>query len=103
MASEIIAGCWIEVYELPQFCGQRRRLFGPASHQALRCSDERWGIPINSIIVGPDAHVRLYESLGTERGWTLMPGEHIGDLKSIGITDAVDSLTIFLTISEYLL
>jgi hypothetical protein len=94
MSTEMVAGCWIDVYELTQFGGRRRRLFGPANHQSLRSSDDRWGIPINSIVAGPNAHVRIYASGDSKGVWHLSPGQSLDDLTSFGVDSTIDSLTI---------
>jgi hypothetical protein len=88
-------GCWIDIFELSHYRGRRRRLFGPSRFHAVRCRLPAWGISIDSVILGPDAFVRLFASSDPHRSvvW-LMPRQSVGDVVERGITDLVDSLDI---------
>jgi hypothetical protein len=88
-------GCWVDVFELPLFRGRRRRLYGPTEFVSLRSRTSQWGISISSVIVGPEAHVRLFRSSEAQSAalW-MQPGHAYQDLSNWGIGEDVDSLSI---------
>jgi hypothetical protein len=96
MTVSIAQDCWIEVFELSHYRGRRRRLFGPSHFASIRSRDAAWGISIDSIVVGPEAHVRLYSNADPNATvmW-LLPRQAFGDLVNLRIEDSVDSLEIF--------
>jgi hypothetical protein len=95
MASEIVQGCWIDAFELSHYRGRRRRLFGPSAYPSIRSRNAVWGISIDSLIVGPQAYVRLYnqDDPKTTLLW-LIPWQSIGDVVDLRIDDSTDSLEI---------
>jgi len=95
MTNAEFANCWIDVFELSRHRGQRRRLYGPVDMISLRSSTATWGIGIDSLTVGPGAHVRLYSSSDPARTalW-LLPTEDVKDLVEIRVGDDVDSVQI---------
>jgi hypothetical protein len=95
MKSTDLKGCWVDVFELSQFRARRRRLFGPADFPNVRSRLPDWGVSIDSLIVGPDAHVRLYRVAAPQATvvW-LKPGQQVGDVADLRIDDDVDSIEI---------
>jgi hypothetical protein len=88
--------CWVEVFELSHYRGRRRRLFGPSRFASLRSRTAGWGISIDSIVVGPEAHVRFYNNADPNATFLwLLPRQAFGDLVNLRIDDSVDSLEIF--------
>jgi len=87
--------CWIEVFELSHYRGRRRRLFGPNRFVSIRSRTADWGISIDSIVVGPETHVRLYSNTNPNITllW-LLPRQAFGDLATLRIDDSADSLDI---------
>jgi hypothetical protein len=87
--------CWIDVFELSQFRGRRRRLYGPGQFVSLRSRSADWGASIDSLIVGPKAYVRLFRSSHphTAVHW-LSPRQAVGDVLKLNIHDDVDSVQI---------
>jgi hypothetical protein len=86
---------WVDLFELSHYRGRRRRLFGPSRFASIRSRNAEWGISIDSIVVGPEAYVRLFndaESNVTVQ-W-LLPRQAFGDIVSLRIDDSVNSLDI---------
>jgi hypothetical protein len=90
----IIDGCWVDLFELSQFRGSRRRLFGPGSWNSFRSRTPNWGTLADSMQVGPRAYVHWFDSRDFERTviWFL-PGEHVRDLLH-HLGDEIDSLGV---------
>ena len=87
--------CWIDVFELSRYRGRRRRIFGPAHFVAIRSRAAAWGIGLDSIVVGSEAYVRLYDSLEpTQTALWILPRQHIEDLMEFQVTDEVDSIQL---------
>jgi hypothetical protein len=88
-------GCWIDVFELSHFRARCRRLFGPADWPNVRSRLPAWGVSIDSLIVGPHAHVRLYRSADPASTvlW-LAPDQLVNDVAELNVADDVDSLEI---------
>jgi hypothetical protein len=88
-------GCWVDVFELSQFRARQRRLFGPADFPNVRGRLPAWGVSIDSLVVGPDAQVRLYRSVQpTVTVLWLSPGQRINDIEDLKVSEDVDSLEI---------
>ena len=70
-------GCWIDLYDLPNCTGERRRFFGPARLDAFVwrqfAADDRI-----CVCAGPQAVVRIDATDGG--GWLVQPGERSTDL-----------------------
>lgn len=88
-------GVWVDVFELSRFRGKRRRLFGPARFSAVRSRAADWGICIDSLLVGPQAYVRLFCSKDTDgHGLWLLPMQGVEDLVEFRAGDELDSVII---------
>jgi hypothetical protein len=90
----VIHGCWADLFELSRFRGPRRRLYGPGQWHGFRSPRTDWGWQVDSLIVGPDAHVQVYRADDPSRvvHWFL-PGETVADLVGI-VADEADSLRL---------
>lgn len=89
------ASCWVDVYELSQFRGRHRRLFGPAVFAAVRSRLPEWGVAIDSLRVGPGTFVRLFraDDPAATSLW-LLPGQVVEDVANLSARDDLDSLDL---------
>ncbi len=56
-------GCWLDVYDKPDFGGNHVRIEGPVELASLaKLNNENWDNRIESLIVGPKAHVKIYRN-----------------------------------------
>ena len=75
------AGCWIHLYELPQFSGDKLSIEGPADVSAVeRAAGPEWSGP-RSLELGPDAHLEASNAAGTAK-LTLAAGQDIPDFRN---------------------
>src|SRR3712207_5900592 len=51
-------GCWIDLFDAPQFGGNACRLRGPADFPGLRGREKEWAERVGSLTVGPTAYVQ---------------------------------------------
>jgi hypothetical protein len=83
-------GCWVDIFELSHFRARRRRLYGPADFPNVRMR-----LSMDSLIVGPDAQVRLYRSADPSLTvLVLTPGQRVTDISELRVADDVDSIQI---------
>src|SRR5262245_58264972 len=88
-------GCWVDLFELTQFRGRRRRLYGPADYPRLRSGGTSWGIQIESLIIGPAAHVLLYDMDDFENSVTwFVPGKSVPDVIQFNVASGINSIRI---------
>ena len=89
-------GCWVDLFELPQFQGRSLRLFGPADFVNLRVGGAEWGEEVRSVAVGPGAYVQCFAELYLEDSalW-LMPGQRVAEVASLPTEQELDSLRLF--------
>jgi len=80
------SGCWADFYEYAQYIGKKIRLHGPTGLNKLNnIEGENWESRIDSIVVGPEAKVTLYENINFKLTLTEM-SKHPDLMKSLGIT-----------------
>ena len=80
-------GCWAEFYEYAQMIGDRFRVEGPAALQNLKnVNGENWESRIDSIVVGPNAKVTVFENINFKLTLTEM-SEYPVLMRSLGITE----------------
>lgn len=87
-------GCWIDLYERPDFQGKLRRVFGPSTYFKLRKSARNWGIEVQSLMVGPGACVRCYGSAEGESAIWLRAGTQVTSLEALEGGSTVESLQL---------
>jgi hypothetical protein len=85
---------WVDVFELSRYRGRRRRLHGPARFVSIRTRSVDWGICIDSLVVGPQAYVRLFRAGDGEACVWLLPRQGVKDLDDLKVDDAFDSLAV---------
>ena len=89
-------GCWVDLYEKPDFDGRRLRLFGPADSVNLRIAPGEWGDQILSIVAGPCAYVQCFEELSFHDSvvW-LVPDQRVDDVSRLPTHESLDSIRLF--------
>src|SRR5262252_11180470 len=93
-----MAGCWVELFKGEGFSqgSLHTKLQGPASFPTLeKLNDSNWRKNINSLIVGPDAQVVLYED-DHFRGDKLIigPGQRVSSLEEYDFENYAQSLEV---------
>ena len=90
--------CWAEIYEDTDFDVKdpHVKIQGPAQIATLKdYSGRNWNNEIQSIVVGPNAHIKAYSDKdfkGTEL--ELTPSKRVNDLSKLKMGDEIESLTI---------
>lgn len=90
--------CWAEIYEDTDFDAKdpHVKIQGPAQIATLKdYSGRNWNNEIQSIVVGPNAHIKAYSDKdfkGTEL--ELTPNKRVNDLSKLKMGDEIESLTI---------
>lgn len=90
-------GCWARIYENPEFGGSHLTLVGPVNVADLGNTHAGDWNGADSVIVGRDARVTLYDDPDFEdRSATIASGERIADLRDdvIGFFDKVESVQV---------
>src|SRR5437762_9863079 len=74
-------GCWVDLYEQPNFRGRRLRLVGPGSYVNLWVAPEDWGEQARSVVAGPAAYVQCFAELNFDDSvvW-FRPGQRVSDV-----------------------
>jgi hypothetical protein len=89
-------GCWIEVWDKPDFSGQSVRLFGPADFPYIRIGEQNWNPQIQSLLVGPNAYIQCYEDLNFfDSVFWLLPNQRVDDVSQLSCNDEIDSMRLF--------
>ena len=90
--------CWAEIYEDTDFDvnDPHVKIQGPAQIPTLKdYSGFNWNNEIESIVVGPNAHVKAYSDKdfkGTEL--ELTPNKRTNDLSKLNMSDEIESLVV---------
>ena len=90
--------CWAEIYEDTDFDvnDPHVKIQGPAQIATLKdYSGFNWNNEIESIVVGPNAHVKAYSDKdfkGTEL--ELTPNKRTNDLSKLNMSDEIESLKV---------
>lgn len=90
--------CWAEVYDDTDFDVKdpHVKIQGPAQIATLKdYSGRNWNNEIQSIVVGPNAHIKAYSDKdfkGTEL--ELTPNKRANDLSKLNMSDEIESLQI---------
>lgn len=90
--------CWAEIYEDTDFDAKdpHVKIQGPTQIATLKdYSGRNWNNEIQSIVVGPNAHIKAYSDKdfkGTEL--ELTPNKRVNDLSKLKMGDEIESLTI---------
>ena len=90
--------CWAEIYEDTDFDvnDPHVKIQGPAQISTLKdYSGFNWNNEIESIVVGPNAHIKAYSDKdfkGTELDLT--PNKRANDLSKLNMSDEIESLRI---------
>lgn len=90
-------GCWVKIYANLQFNDPMLKIVGPVDFPNLagRFGDT-WHDQIDSIKVGPDAIVRLYQNRNYQaEQCTFLCGEEVPDFGLLGFRNDADSMAIF--------
>jgi hypothetical protein len=89
-------GCWIDIWDKPQFTGNHRRLIGPADFPYLRIAEQPWNPHVQSLVVGPNAYGQFYEDLNFDDSvfWVL-PNQRVESVDELACNDDIDSLRIY--------
>lgn len=89
-------GCWIELFDAPQFQGSACRLHGPGEFAGLRVREKDWGQYVESLVVGPTAYVQCFKS-GDFDGtvvW-LLPSQRIEHTSELDCEEGIDTMRLF--------
>lgn len=90
--------CWAEVYEDTDFDvnDPHVKIQGPTQIATLKdYSGRNWSNEIESIVVGPNAHIKAYSDKdfkGTEL--ELTPNKRANDLSKLNMSDEIESLKV---------
>ena len=90
--------CWAEIYEDTDFDvnDPHVKIQGPTQIATLKdYSGRNWNNEIESIVVGPNAHVKAYSDKdfkGTEL--ELTPNKRANDLSKLNMSDEIESLRV---------
>lgn len=90
--------CWTVIYEDTDFDvnDPHVKIQGPTQIATLKdYSGRNWNNEIESIVVGPNAHVKVYSDKdfkGTEL--ELMPNKQVNDLSKLNMGDEIESLQV---------
>ena len=90
--------CWAEIYEDTDFDvnDPHVKIQGPTQIATLKdYSGRNWNNEIESIVVGPNAHVKAYSDKdfkGTEL--ELTPNKQVNDLSKLNMGDEIESMKI---------
>ena len=58
-----VKGCWADFYEISQYSGKHFLVQGPAEYKSLtNVNGENWDSRIDSLKVGPNAKITVYEN-----------------------------------------
>ena len=80
-------GCWAEFYEYAQMIGDHFRIDGPTALKNLKkVNGENWESRIDSIVVGPNAKVTVFENIDFKLTLTEM-AQYPVLMRSLGITE----------------
>ncbi len=80
------AGCWVDIFRDDHYTGQKHRIKGPKQLKNLiSLNGSNWDKQIESIIVGPNAVVTLFENKNFKLTLKEM-ANHPVLMKSLGIT-----------------
>ncbi len=79
--------CWVDLYEYAEYIGDHIRINGPREFANLRSiNGENWELRIDSLKVGPGAHITIFENTNFKLTLTEM-AKHPDLMKSLGITE----------------
>ena len=79
--------CWVDLYEYAEYIGENIRIKGPMGLANLRSvNGENWEARIDSLVVGSDARVTIFEHTNYKLTLTEM-AKHPELMKSLGITE----------------
>jgi hypothetical protein len=90
--------CWTEIYEDTDFDvnDPHVKIQGPTEIATLKdYSGRNWNNEIESIVVGPNAHIKVYSDKdfkGTEL--ELTPNKRANDLSKLNMSDEIESLKV---------
>ena len=90
--------CWAEIYEDTDFDvnDPHVKIQGPTQIATLKdYSGRNWNNEIESIVVGPNAHIKVYSDKdfkGTEL--ELTPNKRANDLSKLNMSDEIESLKV---------
>ncbi|MGZ8381881.1 MAG: beta/gamma crystallin domain-containing protein [Nitrospira sp.] len=90
--------CWAEIFEDTDFdvADPHVKIQGPAQIANLKdYSGTNWNNEIESIIVGPNTHIKAYSDKdfkGTELDLT--PNKRVNDLSKLNMSDEIESMKI---------
>ena len=89
-------GCYVEVYDQPEFMGAREFINGPARHATLNVLPFRadWRHRIRSARVGPDATVTAWVDEGFQGAFVTWNAESSYPLLSPAFSGEVESLDV---------
>ena len=89
-------GCWIDLFDAPQFSGNACRLRGPADFTGLRVREKDWGEHVGSLTVGPTAYVQCFAADNFDDSvlW-LLPNQALETADDLDAAARVDSLRLF--------
>jgi hypothetical protein len=89
-------GCWVDLFDAPQFAGHTCRLHGPAEFAGLRLREQDWGEHVESLAVGPTAYVQCFDSRRFDDTvlW-LLPSQSIASVHELDFPPDIDTFRIY--------
>lgn len=79
--------CWVDLYEFPNYKGAHIRLKGPIELRNLRnVEGDNWEARIDSLAVGPNAHVQIFENIDFKLTLSEM-AKYPGLMKALGVSE----------------
>ena len=88
-------GCWVDLFEAPNFRGRRIRLYGPADYIGLPVSPEEGPKEPRSLSVGPAAYVLCFQEFNPTCAVWFTPRQRVADLEGARPEDILDSIRVF--------
>ena len=89
-------GCWIDIWDQPNFTGHYRRLWGPADFPYLRIAEEEWGTADKKSCGWPERILSVLRRFEFSRQCFLgVTTQRVEDVGLLGCNDEIDSLRIF--------
>ncbi len=89
------SGCWVDLFDGPDFRGNSCRLHGPADFVGLRVREKNWGEHVDSLAVGPTAYVECFRSGDFDDTvlWFL-PGQTLANVSDLECSPGIDTFRV---------
>ena len=90
------SGCWVDLFEGPDFRGGRIRLYGPADFVNLPVGPDHGAAQRRSVVAGPGAYVLCFAEFNfRDSAVWLVPRQRVADLADLATQEDLDSIRLF--------